>query len=71
MPLPAVLGAVFGDPTVIKTIFVNVLIPELKRWLDRRDGELPTEEEIAALFEQAYQRITNASERFFRDKGVI
>lgn len=62
------------NPAIVQAIFLQILIPELGRWLSRRgtSGEpLPTKEEILAKLDADATTIINAGEDFLRSKGAL
>lgn len=61
------------SPAMWEAVFLNILIPELSRWLLRRgqgDLPLPTKDEILAHLNESADRYYEAGVAFLRSKGV-
>ena len=60
-------------PAVIHAIFMQILLPELSRWLARRkqDEAFPTTEELLAQLNANAAAFITAGEAFLRSKGAI
>lgn len=59
-------------PALIQALFMQVLLPELSRWLSNRgDKPFPTTEELLAELNKNATAVIASGEAFLRSKGAL